>query len=125
MASKAIRRSWIGRIQKRDQKKSHDTYSLGVVLGEITQWKPIDQTVNCLRDSNSSGNRENLPSRDSLTIIEQNAGEAYAEVVRKCLTGGGDLGLYDGADGTDTDVGAETQRIFARDLVDRLSVIRL
>ena len=106
-------------------KKSHDTYSLGIVLMEIAQWKPIDQTVNCLRDSNSSRNREKLLSKDSLTIIERNAGEAYAEVVRKCLTEGGDLGLYDGPDGTDTDVGAEMQRIFARDLVDRLSVIRL
>lgn len=81
--------------------------------------------MNCLRDSKSSGNRENLLSKDSFTIIERNAGEAYAEVVRKFLTGGGDLGLYDGADGTDTDVGAEMQYIFARDLVDRLSVIRL
>lgn len=81
--------------------------------------------MNCLRDSKSSGNRENSLSKDSSTIIERNAGEAYAEVMRKCLARGGDLGLYDGADGTDTDVVAEMQRIFARDLVDRPSVIRL
>ena len=47
------------------------------------------------------------------------------KVVQKCLIGGEELGLYDGADETDPQVGAETQRIFVRDLVDRLRVIRL
>ena len=54
-------------------KKSHDTYSMGGVLVEVARWKPIDQTVNCLRDLKSSGNRENLLRKDSLTIIERNA----------------------------------------------------
>ncbi len=106
-------------------RKSHDIYSLGVVLVEIAHWEPVEQVVNRLQNSKTCGNQEILLSKNSLTKVESIAGEAYAKVVQKCLIVGEELGLYNGADETDPQVGAEMQRIFARDLVDRLSAIRL
>ena len=105
--------------------KFHDIYSLGVVLVGIAHWKPGEQVGNRLQTSKTCRNQQLLLSNNSSPKFESIAREAYAKVVQKCLIGGEELGLYDGVDESDPQVGTELQRTFARDLVDRVSVIRL
>ena len=91
----------------------------------IAHWKPVEQVGSRLQTSKTCRNQQLLLSNNSSPKFESIAREAYAKVVQKCLIGGEELGLYDGADESYPKVGTELQRTFARDLVDRVSAIRL
>jgi len=60
-----------------------------------------------------------------LNGIAANAGERYRQVVRRCLTGGAELGIREGADESDPDVGADLQQVFSREIVGKLASIQL
>lgn len=115
-------------------KKSHDIYSLGVVLVEIAFWQRIDDVV---------GMPENVPRNVKaaramvrkvrgillgervLGEVEGAVGETFRGVVERCLTGGRELGVEEGADETDAEVGAGIQAVFEEMVVGRLEGLRI
>jgi hypothetical protein len=113
-------------------KKSHDIYSLGVVLIEIAYWQRIDSIVNLSESLKAArkevrGVKEMLLGEKYMKEIEGSVGEIYQEVVRKCLTGGKELGSSDDrfADETDKNIGADMQKVFSDDIVRKLGSMTL
>jgi hypothetical protein len=52
-------------------------------------------------------------------------GERYKDVVRRCITGGVDLGIREGADEAEPEVGVDMQRVFSQVVVGKLQSIQL
>ncbi|MCJ1248964.1 hypothetical protein MMC30_006185 [Trapelia coarctata] len=115
-------------------KKSHDIYSLGVVFVEIAFWRRIDDLVgmpeNVPRNVKAVRAkvrkvREILLGEDVLREVEGGCGETYRGVVERCLRGGRELGVEEGADETDAEVGAGIQAVFEEKVVGKLGGLRL
>ena len=118
----------IRRTMSRSQ-KSHDIYSLGVVLVEIAYWKPISKIVDFSGDSKAARSRVRkirslLLTADFLESIASAIGEVYAETVEKCLTGEQKFGVPKDCDQSDAEVGLRIQEAFAEHVVGRLHGIR-
>ena len=110
--------------------KSHDIYSLGIVLVEIAHWKSIDEVMDIPRDSKTARSRirdvrNKLLTGDYLELIAAAMGEVYAEAVRKCLAGGLELGVGEGSDQSRREVGLRIQEAFAEHVVRQLGHIRI
>lgn len=111
-------------------KKSHDIYSLGVVLAEIAHWRtiyeifPLPKDVKAVRGA-VKGVRDFLLTSNFLETTEGAAGEAYTEAMRKCLLGGQGLGLYKNVDETDPEVGATMLEIYSIEVVAKIADIQL
>lgn len=110
--------------------KSHDIYSLGVVLVEIAYWQPIDQIMAIPSDQKTAKARvkqvgDQLLRGDYMRIIEGDVGEVYAAAVRRCLVGGKELGIGGHAKETDAQVGARIQEVFSKEVVSRLAGIKV
>jgi serine/threonine protein kinase len=113
-------------------KKSHDIYSLGIVLLEIAYWQPIDKILNLdltqkVARSKVRDIRSILlsPTESFLDAAEEKAGEIYREVVWKCLSGGPAVGTDDDADEKNEIIGAEMQRVFSEDIVGQLGGVKV
>jgi hypothetical protein len=111
-------------------KKSHDIYSLGVVLIEIAYWQRIDRIVNLPEDHKAARGkvkrvRKMILEDNIIQWIDSNVGEIYAEVVRKCVAGGKDLGVESVRDENDKNVGASMQQAFSDEIVQKLGNMRL
>ena len=113
-------------------KKSHDIYSLGIVLVEIAFWQPIEDIV--LIELGQKGAtrrvrqiRELLLSDENgyLALIDGHVGETYRQVVRRCLVGGLEIGIPPNGDESDPHVGVEMQRVFLEEIVSKLAGIRV
>jgi hypothetical protein len=111
-------------------KKSWDIYSLGIVLVEIAYWRTIGDIVDVHVNQNHA--RSKLREVKSLLLQEQflikigvEAGERYKDVVRRCIAGGADLGIREGADESEPDVGADMQQVFSQAVVGKLQSIQL
>ena len=110
-------------------KKSWDIYSLGVVLVEIVFWQPIGDLLNL--HANQKGARSRL-RRIRQTLLEDHflnkvaveAGERYKDVLQRCVTGGVELGIREGADEAEPEVGADMQRVFSQLVVGKLQSIQ-
>lgn len=111
--------------------KSHDIYSLGLVLLEVGFWQPIEQLVGIsLAQKGVRGKllqvRELLlatPFRHYTNLREALAaemGDEFAEAARRCLQGGLDIGIPTGADEADPEIGARIQQAFHDEVVMRL-----
>lgn len=122
--------------------KSHDIYSLGLVLLEIAFWQPVEQlahidlNLDLDQKSQKGGSRARSsliqPMREHLitrsfrgypSLKEALAGEmgdAYAEAVWRCLRGGLDLGIVPKADEADPQTGAKIQQAFHDEVLKRL-----
>ena len=73
-------------------KKAYDIYSLGVVLFEIGVWKPISDvlrldTTKRIKTANIKNVQANLLQDENLELLESEAGDVYAALVRMCLGG--------------------------------------
>ena len=58
-----------------------------------------------------------------LDNVAVEVGDRYKEVVSRCLAGGLDLGIPDGADEADPEIGADMQRVFSQLVVGKLGSI--
>ena len=118
----------IRRTASRSQ-KSHDIYSLGVVLVELAYWKPISEIMDLPHDPLAAKSRVRkvrslLLTDDYLDFIANAMGDFYAETVKKCLTGGKNLGVPQDCDGNDGMVSLCIQEAFVEQVVGRLHYIR-
>jgi Prion-inhibition and propagation/Protein tyrosine and serine/threonine kinase len=116
-------------------KKSHDIYALGIVLLELAYWKPVELIVDI--DLEKKGARKAVRNlRDTLLSenegflqrIREHAGDTFAQVVQRCLTGGSEIGIPQGhanSNEEDPTVGTEMYKIFSEDIVGNLASIRL
>lgn len=121
--------STIGHERQRSS-KSHDIYSLGVVLIEIAFWQRVERTLGLPAGEKPSrafirGIRRRLLEEPYLTELEGLVGETYRGVVQKCLHGGSSLGLSEGVDENDQVVGAAIQGFFTEYVVHKLAGMKL
>ncbi|KAK5062564.1 hypothetical protein LTR84_004637 [Exophiala bonariae] len=119
----------IGRAETRSR-KSWDIYSLGVVLVEIAFWKSIADIVGLHETQKGARSklrrvRDTLLDDQFLRQIGAEVGEIYQGIVRRCIEGGMDLGIPDGADEAVPETGAELQRVFSQAVVQSFHSIRL
>jgi len=121
----------IGLTSSRSQ-KSHDIYSLGIVLVEIAYWQPIE-TVMKIDLKQGGATRRARDIRDQLlggedeylTKIDSLMGEIFRHVIQKCLVGGLEIGIPPNGDETDPKVGVEMQRVFLEEIVGNLGGVRV
>ncbi|KAK5097621.1 hypothetical protein LTR70_000666 [Exophiala xenobiotica] len=119
----------LGRSDVRS-KKSWDIYSLGVVLIELAFWKSIGDILDLHVGQRRAWSRlrkvrEMLLSDEFLNRVGVEAGEIYQDVVRRCIAGGMLLGIPEGVDEGEPDVGAEMQRVLSELVVGKLSSMKL
>jgi hypothetical protein len=109
-------------------KKSHDIYSLGLVLAEIAIWDPIESIVEIeVRKSKAAQVRPKMldPSSSVFQEIAESAGRTYAEATRTCILGGPLLGIPEGADEEDPSVGAAMASALYQRVVLRLKSLKV
>ena len=116
-------------IQSRS-KKSHDIYSLGVILAEIAHWRSIYEMFPLPKDVKAARGavkhvRDFLLTSDFLDTTEGAAGEVYTEAMRKCLLGGEELGLFRDTEETEPEVGAAMLEIYSKEVVAKIRYIQL
>lgn len=117
-------------VNRERYSKSHDIYSLGVVLIEVAFWQqihtflelPVSQRPS---DKTIRAARRTLRSDNTFKELEGLVGETYKGVVERCILGGHHIGLKEGSDETDQHVGADIQKVFSEEIVDKLGMIRL
>ena len=111
--------------------KSHDIYSLGIVLVEIAYWKSIDEIMQIPKGPEKAVRsrvrrvRGLLLQGNYMSAIEGEVGEAYGAVVKRCLAGGEELGIEEDAQEMDVEVGAHMQGVFSEHVVNRLGDISI
>lgn len=111
-------------------KKSWDIYSLGIVLLEIALWQPISSIVSVYEGQKGARTklrktRDRLLEDAFLTKLSASVGERYRDVVRRCIAGGASLGISDGTDESDPNVGADMLQVFSAEIVGKLAGIQL
>ena len=111
-------------------RKSHDIYSLGILLLEIAYWKPlakilrIDSQFAKPKDAYNVRNRL-LTEPTWLQKVKSYQGDTVENVIYSCIEGPKALGLpSDDIDPKDTQAGAELQRAFGEYVVARLEHMR-
>lgn len=113
--------------------KSHDIYSLGILLIEMAFWQPIEMVMGIVMDAKGARNsirkiRETLLNQEdksshgkqsTMTRLSAVMGEEYVEVVQTCVQGGGPVG----------DAGSETavkmQQLFSEEIMGKLRKIHV
>ncbi|KAF4990676.1 hypothetical protein FGRMN_8348 [Fusarium graminum] len=117
------------RRDRERSKKSFDIYSLGVILVELAHWQPVEDVLHIdIRRARGRpdivrGVREALLKEDRVAAVGADMGERYEDATRKCLAGGGELGLREGDDETRDEVAEKLSRKFYEDVVKRLESI--
>jgi hypothetical protein len=107
-------------------KKSHDIYSLGIILVEIAHWESISNIVHLPEEENAARKmvrrvRELLLGSEYMDVLEGLVGDDYAHAVRRCLEGV----VASDAHEENPLVGVEIQRVFSEAVVGRLGSIKL
>lgn len=112
-------------------KKSFDIYSLGVLFVEIAHWCTIDAilqiNINVARGRPSIALRvrQNLLVEGMMAEVGACMGQIYERATRKCLAGGGELGLSEADDETDDEVSARLLTVLYEDVVKALGDVRI
>ncbi|GKU11246.1 unnamed protein product [Fusarium langsethiae] len=110
-------------------KKSFDIYSLGVIMVELAHWQPIEDILRIdVRHARGRpdvvrGIRQALLKEDRVAAVGAGMGERFEDATRKCLTGGGELGIGEGHDETQDEVAEKLSMIFYEDVVKRLEEV--
>lgn len=110
-------------------RKSHDLYSLGILLMEIGYWQSVDKIlgIDLKRAKPSVINkvRERLLNEPIwLNKMKSHLGNTVESVTRACLEGPTAFGLKEECDEKREDVGAELQKMFADKVVERLAQMK-
>jgi hypothetical protein len=110
--------------------KSHDIYSLGVILIEIALWQPVQDAVTETGIQVSSRMRigkfrQALLDPQLLTNVEMHAGQRYRRVVERCLLGGLAIGVPPGTDESSPAVSAAMLTAFVEEVVVPLKSIHI
>jgi len=105
-------------------KKSHDIYSLGIVLIEIAFWKRIRDIVNLPDDERQANKkirhlRENLLQKERLEELEGLVGDSYSQAVASCLEGL----VASEVDEENPEIGAQIQEAFHNRVVAKLGSV--
>lgn len=108
--------------------KSHDIYSLGIVLMEVAHWKPVEQILGIELGSKTTRS-DVIRIRDRLmnevhfkAAVEAFVGEIYADVTWRCIEGGW---IEKGEIETSPKAGAEMQNVLFEDVWRRLGDIKV
>lgn len=108
--------------------KSHDIYSLGLVLAEIALWQPVETVTQIeVRRRELAAVRSRMLGEKLhiLETIDERAGWTYTDVIRDCVEGGSALNLVPGMDEEDPSVGAELSNAFYQKVVQKLQSIKM
>ena len=122
--------SYQGSKGKGTYRRTFDIYSLGIILLEISNWKPIEQIVDidpdCAQVTELEGIRSRLldPGTGYLAQVLADQGEKYHEAVKYCLEGRAAFGIGEDENESDVLTGAKLQRAFMTHVVDALDSIR-
>jgi hypothetical protein len=118
--------------------KLHDVYSLGIILLEIAFWQPIEEVMEIAMGQKSArssihkiqgrildrGSQTTTGKQSTMARLEAQAGEAYAEVVRRCVQGGEAIGISSNAGGAKTkrnvEMEVEMQQVFFEEILSKL-----
>jgi hypothetical protein len=118
--------------------KSHDVYSLGIILMEIAFWQPIEEVMEIAMTQKSArssihkiqerildrSNRNTTGKQSTMARLEAQIGEVYAEVVRRCVQGGEAIGISGDAGRAEIkrNVGMEVemQQVFFEEILSKL-----
>ncbi|OLN81830.1 hypothetical protein CCHL11_08901 [Colletotrichum chlorophyti] len=109
-------------------KKSFDIYSLGVLFVEIAHWAPVDKVLGFdinRRPSLALKVRDGVLLEDRIAELGANMGEVFEGATKRCIAGGGSLGLADDDVETDDTVAARLSMRFYEDVVKKLSDVRV
>lgn len=123
-----------------NSRKTHDIYSLGLVLLEIAHWKPLHEIM-CLKtwpappSQNSSirtwllGEKRYPPfKKNPLSELRNIAGDKYWKAVSRCLIAHGEMGMcvQEGSDGVHgPDIGIQLQEAFTKLVVEELKDVSI
>ncbi|KAK4503338.1 hypothetical protein PRZ48_004253 [Zasmidium cellare] len=108
--------------------KSHDIYSLGLVLAELALWQPVEDITQIevrRREIASVRSRMLGEKLHILESIDERAGWTYTDVVRDCVQGGSALNLVAGMNEEDPAVGAELSNALYQKVVQNLQSIKM
>lgn len=110
-------------------KKSHDIYSLGVLLLEIALWKPLDRLLNInlrkIRPETALRIRETLLGNPQwLRKVKFLSGNTVEQIIRICIDGPVAFDIDDDSNQSNDDAEAAFQRAFSREVVARLRDVR-
>ena len=116
--------------KKRGFRKSHDLYSLGILLFEIAYWKPLEKIFKIDPDKARPKDAYNvrtklLTEKKWLQKVKSYQGDTVEDVIRCCIEGPKVFDQpSDDIDSRDTRAGAELQRVFGELVVARLQQMR-
>lgn len=114
------------RLDNTRSKKSHDIYSLGLVLAEIALWRPIEDIAEVkLRRAELKLVRERMLKSDVSIAIAGRAGWTYADLVQDCIEGGQALDISPGENEEDPDVGVRLSNALHQRVVQKLESIKI
>jgi len=118
--------------------RSHDVYSLGIILLEIAFWQPIEEVMEIAMTEKSArssihkiqerildrSNRSTFGKQSTMIRLEAQIGEVYAQVVRRCVQGGETMRTTGDAGGAETkgtgEAELEMQQVFFADILSEL-----
>lgn len=107
-------------------KKSHDIYSLGLVLAEIALWKPIETIAGVeVRRRELMLVRERMLQSSVSDTIAERVGWTYADLVQDCIEGGQALDILPEQNEEDLDVGVRLSNALHKKVVRKLESIKL
>ena len=118
VANQLYRHPDLLQLKTRRSQKSHDLYSLGVVLVEVALWQTIEAIVGIeVRQSQvleigrklSTLDEKDNPLRQRLAA---QVGDGFVGVISRCIAGGKSMGISSGSEETDPEMRTHMQQEF-------------
>lgn len=111
-------------------RKSHDIYSLGLILLEIAAWKPLEQILDIdidrARPKHVYKVKQRLLVEEPrwLQSVKSYSGDTIEHIIRICLEGPSAFDIGEDWDKSNDDTEAALQRAFGEEVVAKLVEIR-